>query len=171
MNDATSTIMAINLFINGAAPVILGSILAIGGGWIGDVLRARGERQRELKDIKIVLGDELDSIEKVIKTMHETWTQSNILYPAYISDLSSNTVSFDHLRLRLFLIKDETLRREINTFYKKFKDLLHKSEGKVGTLADTTEAKEEQKKIHDEFEKIGLEAKPIKDKLINPTIS
>ncbi|GEM_PF-2544226 len=171
MNDATSTITIINAFISGAAPVVLGSVLAIGGGWIGDVLRAWGERQRELKDIKIVLGDELESIETIIEIMHQTWTASNIVYPVYISDLSSNTASFENLRPRLFLIKDENLRREISAFYKKFKDLLNKSEGTVGTLAETTAAKEEQKKIHDGFEKLGVEAKGIKDKLSKPTIS
>ena len=169
MNDATSTIAVIISYISGTSQLVLGAILAIGGGWIGDVLRARGERQRELEDIKIVLRDELGSIEKEIKTMHETWTQSNILYPTYISNLNSNTASFDHLRLRLFLIRDEKLRGEIHAFYKKFKDLLRKSEGKVGTLAETTEAKDEQKKIHDEFEKIRGEAEAIKNKLVKPT--
>lgn len=166
MNDATSTISFVSL-ASGAAPIVLGAILAILGGWIGYVIQAKGDDSRELKAIKIMLGDELDSIHTTIQTMHETWTQSNVIYPVYISDLNSNTVSFDELKLRLFLIKNDKLRVEIRTFYKKFKDLLKKSEGKVGTLAESSEAKEEQKKIHDEFEKLGKEAGEIKNKL-NP---
>lgn len=165
MNDATSTINPLLSLAVGAAPILLGAVLAVLGGWIGFEIQANREDGRELKAIKIMLGDELASIDTTIQTMHETWTQSSVLYPSYISDLSSNTTCFDELKLRLFLINDDKLRGEIRTFYKKFKDLLRKSEGKVGTLAETQEAKDEQKKLHDEFEKLGKEAGEIKNKL------
>ena len=150
--------------------MLLGAFLAVVGGWIGYEIRAKREDHRELSAIKVTIGDELFSIGVTIKTMHETWTQSNVLYPAYISDLSSNT-TFDNLRPRLFLIKDHELRRDIVSFYKKFKDLLKKSEGEVGTLAETDEAKKEQQKIHDEFEKLGVETDKLKNKITKYTIS
>lgn len=171
MNEATSTINLLLPLITGVFPIVLGAVLAIVGGWLGYEIRAKRDDRRELGAMKTTLGDELSSIEGTIRTMHETWTQSQVLYPAYISDLSSSTSSYENLRMRLFLIKDEELRKEIIMFYKKFKDILIKSEGNVGTLAESTEAVAAQTKIHDEFEKLGKDAHELLERLKGQNIS
>jgi hypothetical protein len=145
--------------------VILGAVLAIGGGWISDEIRAWRERERELKSIKIAIGDELGEIDTTITNMHEVWTQANVLSPTYINDLLANTTAFDNLRTRLFLIEDETLRKKVVVFYKKLKDAAKKSEGKLGTLADTDEARAEQRAFDTEFQSLGTEARGIKKEL------
>lgn len=145
--------------------LILGAILAIGGGWISDEIRAWRERSRELKSIKVAIGDELGEIETTINNMHEVWKQAKVLSPSYISNLLANTTAFDNLRTRLFLIKNEELRKKIVAFYKKLKDVGKKSRGKLGTLADTDEAKAEQGEFDTEFQGICTEAKSIKKEL------
>jgi hypothetical protein len=170
MSNATSTLELVS-WATGTLPLILGALLAVFGGWLGYEIRARRDDSRELNGIKLNLCDELVSIMTTITTMHQTWTRATTLYPADITDLSSNTSAYESLKTRLFLIKDEALRREIRKFYKEFKDLLTKSDGKVGTLADTEEAKSEQQKIHDDFEKLGTDASLIKEKLAKATIA
>src|SRR3989344_544919 len=104
---------------NEAWYLILGAVLAIGGGWISDEIRAWRERDRELKSIKVAIGDELGEIESTINNMHEVWKQAKVLSPSYIVNLLANTTAFDTLRTRLFLIKDKDLRKKVVAFYKK----------------------------------------------------
>lgn len=151
--------------MNDTSSIILGAILAIGGGWISDEIRAWRERGRELKSIKIAIGDELGEIETTIGNMHEVWNQAKVLSPKYITDLLMNTTAFDNLRTRLFLIRDEDLRKKIVAFYKKLKDTGENSKGKLGTLADTDEAKAEQGQFDTEFQALCTEAKNIKKDL------
>ena len=146
--------------------VILGAVLAIGGGSISEEIRAWRERGRELKSIKIAIGDELGEIATIIEKMHEVWDQAKVFPSSYINNLLSNTRAFDDLRTRLFLVKDEVLRKKVVTFYKKLKDASKKSEGKLGTLADTSEARAEQNGFDTEFQAIGGEAKAIRESLV-----
>lgn len=145
--------------------IIIGALLAIGGGWISDEIRAWRERARELKSIRVAIGDELGEIETTISNMHEVWEQAKVLPFSYITDLLGNTTAFDNLRTRLFLIKDENLRKKVIAFYKKLKDTAKKSEGKLGTLADTEEAKIEQGAFDTKFQGLGAEAKGLKKEL------
>ena len=151
--------------MNDIWPIIFGAILAIGGGWISDEIRAWRERGRELKSIKIAIGDELGEIETTINNMHQVWTQAGVLSPTYITELLSNTTAFDNLRTRLFLVRDEELRKKVVTFYKNLKDTSKKSEGKLGTLANTSEATAEQGKFDAEFQALCNSAKAIKKEL------
>jgi hypothetical protein len=147
------------------ASLILGAILAIGGGWISDSIRAWRERKRELKAIKIALCDELLEIETTIGHMHEVWKEAKVLASTYIIDLLANTTAFDNLRTRLFLITNEVTRKKVLLFYKKLKDTAKKSEGKLGSLADTEESKAEQRTFDADFQAICAEAKATREQL------
>jgi hypothetical protein len=105
--------------MNEVLTLLTGAVLAIIGGGINDEWRARRERARELEAIKSSLRDELNEIETTIKNMREVREKSKILYPSYVNDMLANTTAFDSLRLRLFLIKDDELRKQIVSFYKK----------------------------------------------------
>lgn len=146
-------------------PIILGAALAIAGGWISDEIRAWRESGRELRAIKIAIGDELDMIETTIKNMNEVYEKAKVLSSTYITDLLSNTNACDQFRSRFFLIKDEKLRKKVVAFYKKLKDTAKQSEGK-GTLADTVEAKAEQERIASAFKALGEEARGLRDELV-----
>src|SRR3989339_972550 len=114
--------------------LILGAALAIIGGGLGYEYRARRECSRELKSIKVSIGDELSEIESNIHNMYEVWEKAKTLSPSYLAALLQSTTAFDTLRTRLFLIKDQTLRKKVVAFYKKLKDAIKKHEGKVGSL-------------------------------------
>ena len=122
----------------------VGACLALLGGAGNDEFRAWREGRRELNAMKIALCDELGEISDTIKNMHEVWEKSKILYPSYVADVVANTAAFDGLRQRLFLLKDAALRKRIVAFYKSIKDVSKKSEGKLGSLAETPEAIAEQ---------------------------
>ena len=145
--------------------IILGALLAIIGGYVGDELRALRERSRECKAIKISLADELQEIETTIGNMHQVWEQAQLLPPTYVTTLLQTTSAYDNLRPRLFLIKDQTLRREISDFYKKLKDTSLKAEGRLGTLAQTKEAKAEQSGFDANFRALAAEAKSLRASL------
>jgi hypothetical protein len=145
--------------------LMAGAALAILGGAISDEIRAWRERARELKAIKIGIADELSEIESVIKNMHEVWEKSKVFHPTYVADLLASTSAYDVARPRLFLIRNQELRKQLVVFYKKLKDTAKKSEGKLGTLADTPEAIAEQTGFETSFQQLGTDAKLIKEKL------
>jgi len=145
--------------------LIIGAVLAIVGGILGDEIRSSRENKRELKSIKTTIGDELGEIEATVTNMHEVWVQAKVLPQNYVANLQGDTTAFDNLRMRLFLIEDENLRKDIISFYKKLKDTCKNSKGKIGTLADTDEARGQQANIDSEFQKLGSGAKSIKERL------
>jgi len=142
--------------------ILLGAVLAIAGGGIGDEIRAWRERVRERESIKIGLIDELDEIHTTLKSMHDVWTQAKVLSQSYVSNLLSNTLTFDALHTRLFLIKDEKLRKSVVAFYKKMKDTAKKYESNLGTLDKSAEAIAEQGEIAKEFQTLSTEAEAVK---------
>lgn len=145
--------------------ILIGALLAIVGGYVGDELRSWRERGRECKAIKICLADELQEIESTIGNMHQVWEQAQLLPPTYVATLIQGTSAYDNMRPRLFLISDETLRKEINNFYKKLKDLSIKADGRLGTLAQTAEATSEQSGFDASFQAIAAEAKTLRGRI------
>lgn len=151
--------------MNEIYPIIFGALLAIFGGYIGDEIRAWRERGRELHSIKSNLADELSDIDETVKSMHEVWEQTRFFGEKYVTELLSNTSSYDAVRPRLFLIKDKGVRKKLVAFYKKLKDTVKKSEGKVGSLAENQEAQAEQTALETSFQSLGTEAKNLKKEL------
>ncbi len=145
--------------------LIIGALLAVFGGYIGDEIRSWRQRCNERKAIKISLCDELSIIESTINNMHQVWENAKVFPQNFVADLLSNTIAYDGLRTRLFLIKDATLRKKIVAFYKKLRDTVKKTEGKIGTLAQTPEAAAEQNAFDTSFQTLGTEAKDIKEAL------
>jgi len=126
---------------------------------------ARRDCSREVKSIKVSIGDELSEIETTIQKMNEVWEKSKTLYPSYLSALQENTSAFDGLRERLFCLKNATLRKRVVAFYKKFKDTVKENKGKVGSLAETPDVKAEQANIASTFKALEGEAKSIREEL------
>jgi len=145
--------------------LLVGATLAIIGGVVGDEFRSFLSRRREMNSIKIAISDELCEIEAVILSIHTVWESAKVFPPAYVNDLLSTTTTYDNLRIRLFLIKDATIRAELSAFYKKLRDTVRKTEGKIGTLDDTTESATEQNAFDQAFQKLGEEAKQLREKL------
>jgi hypothetical protein len=151
--------------MNSFVALISGAVLAILGGYVGDEIRTWRERSRERKAIKICIVDELREIETTIGNMHQVWDTAATFHPSYVSDLIGNTSAYDTHRPRMFLIKDTELRKEIGDFYKKLKDTAKKTEGKLGTLAQTEEARNEQRGFDTAFQAIGTESRALRGKL------
>lgn len=145
--------------------IILGALLAIGGGYIGDEIRSWSDRRRERTAIKISLCDELKGIEEIVHTIHSVWESAKVFTPSYVSDLLASTTAYDSLRTRLFLINEDDLRADLNSFYKKLRDTVRKTEGKIGTLANTAEVIAEQNAFDTAFQALGTDAKNLRGKL------
>ena len=145
--------------------VIVGSILAIIGGIIGNSFTSWRERKREEKSIKVCIGDELGEIKEVIDRMNEVWNTAHILSPSHIQDILDSTGNYEKLRVRLFLIKNEDTRKEINLFYKKLKAACRDKKNEVGSLNDDDESRKTQGEINTSFQQLGNEAKTLQDKL------
>ncbi|MCC6404842.1 MAG: hypothetical protein IT405_00425 [Candidatus Yanofskybacteria bacterium] len=141
--------------------IIIGAFLAIVGGAIGDEIHALNERRRERNAIKIAICDELGEIAATITNIHTVWeSAARVIDPKLVSDLLSSTEVYDGLRTRLFLISDEQLRKGLSDFYKKVKDTVRKTEGKIGL---TSEA--EQGGFDAIFQALGTEANRLKGEL------
>ena len=145
--------------------LIIGALLAISGGAVIEWLKLRMEKRQELKFLKISFVDELHEICSIIEKLSETWERSSMVHKAYIDELSDNMSAFGHHRNRIFLFKKTTVRRELITFYKKLKEAIKDCEGKVGSLAETPEAKSEQEAVKNKFCTLKTEAETLEGKL------
>ncbi len=151
--------------MNNILYIILGSVLTIAGGAVNDEIRSTQETKRERKAITISLCDELTEISTTMKNMQEVWEKSKVLYPSYVADIIASTSTYESYKTRLFLIKGEETRKSLVSFYKKMREVARRSDGKLGTLADTEESKTEQSTFAVEFKKIGEDAEALKIKL------
>lgn len=145
--------------------VIVGAVLAIIGGAIGNSFTSWRERKREEKSIKICISDELGEIKEIIDKMNEVWDTAHTLSPSHIQDTLDSTGNYEKLRIRLFLIKDEDIRKDINSFYKKLKATCRNKKDEAGSLNDDDESRKIQSEINSSFQQLGNEAKTLQDKL------
>jgi hypothetical protein len=147
--------------------IIVGALSAIIGGAVADEIRARVDRKRQRDAIKISISDELSEIEAGMKNMLEVWNKSKMLHSSYAGDLSKSTTTYDECKINLHLIDDVTLRKDIVSFYKKLRDLVARSRGKIGTLAQTIDAIAEQTTFSAEFKQLGENATGLISRLKN----
>ncbi len=145
--------------------VIVGAILAVLGGIAGDIFSAWRERKREEKSIKICIRDELAEIETITTKMNEVWTTAHVLPDKYVQELLDSTTNYDKLRIRLFLIKEDKTRKDINSFYKTLKTACRTQSDKVGSLSDDPEAQKRQEEANNTFQNLASSAKELQEKL------
>jgi len=143
----------------------VGAILASFGGFMGEVLNIFMQNKRERTYIIISLDDELTEIIDIISKFSETFENSGNANKKYIVDLSNSMSSFALHKNKLYLFKNYTLRRRITSFYKSLNNIISEDGSKVGTLAQTAEAKAEQREIVKKFKDIVTTANSIKDSL------
>ena len=139
---------------------LVGAMLSILGGFAAVFIRARLEKKQEIEYIKIGLKDELYEICSIIDHLTETYTRTQVLSNTYLNNLSKNTEAFTQYKQRLFLINNETLRRQIVAFYKKLNEVISESVNKVGTLGENPSGAEHEK-IVSKFTSIATEARTI----------
>lgn len=130
---------------------IVGALLSIGGGALGNLIKDWSDKRAERKYIAISLCDELDEIKSVIEKLESTWDQTGQVFKPNIIELSKNTATFDNLRIRLFVFKKPGDRKEISGFYKKLKKAIEDSVDKVGTLDQSDTGKAQQENIKTKF--------------------
>ena len=127
--------------------ILLGAILAIVGGAANDEIASLRERGRERKAISISISDELTEITQILNKIKTVWEATHTLIPSYIRDLKSCTSAYDALRQRLFLIKDENVRKEITTFYRDLKSAVNSDMRKAAVYLKTKTHKKNNKKL------------------------
>lgn len=118
--------------------LVIGALLAIVGGFFGVLIRVRVERKEEINFIKICLIDELNGICSIIESMKDTFTKSPVIYPVDLNKLTENTTNFNDHRKRIYLIKDENLRKNIFNFYKDINTLISDSTKSITLEATPT---------------------------------
>lgn len=150
--------------MNDFISLLIGALLAIIGGSLGDEIRAWRQSVREWDSIKTTIGDELTEIEGTITNLHNVWTQASILSSEYINDLLNSTSAYDNLRIRMFVCKNNELRKDITAFYKKLKDTARKSLDVV-TLDASAGATAKQAKVDDDFQRLSEAAKKLRENL------
>ena len=145
--------------------LLTGAGLAIFGGYIGDEIRAWRERGRERDAIGTLLIDDLTNIEATVNTIYQIWESARIFPPNHVEDLLSYSSGYDGVKARMFLIRDKQLRQQIVGFFKKLSDTARKTEGKIGSLADTPDTRAEQAAFDTSFQGICTDAKVLREKL------
>lgn len=146
--------------------VIVGAIITVLTGAIGSEYAAWRERSRELKAIKSSIVDELTEQQAIIGNMKEVWEKTKTLIPSYIWDLKSCSATFDGIRQRLFLIKDNKLRNKIISYYKDLKSTIQVEGKRAGSLSKSDKSQNEQKEIADKFIALSDKAKEIQNELV-----
>lgn len=148
-------------FYNTLTGAIVGGVLTIIGGFFATLVSSRIQKKNEVEFIKISLIDELHEINSIISRMIDTHKTAHPLPNSYLNDLQSNTDSFKHHKKRLFLIRNETLRRDTVSFYKNLSESIEDSINQVGKLGDT-ESDTTFDKIVTKFTGIQTQAAAIK---------
>jgi hypothetical protein len=116
---------------------LIGGVLAIIGGFFAVIIRLRAEKKQEISYIKISLIDELTELSLIITRLEDTFTSTHIIPNLYLNNLKANTEAFSFHKPRLFIIKEDKLRRSIVSFYKKLGENIQESINQVGQLGET----------------------------------
>ncbi len=145
---------------------IIGACFAIIGGFFAVVFRLRIERKEEVNHIKISMTDELDEIYSIISKLKETYnaTSPHFISNDYLNDLSKNTECFNFHKQKFFLISNQSLRKEITTFYKKLIENISKSINTVGQLGGN-QVGNDHDNIVNTFSKIASDAEILNKKI------
>lgn len=120
-------------------PILLGAGLSIIGGFFGVIIRVRVERRAEIDFIKVCIIDELNDICSIINSIKDTYKKTPTIFPSDLNKLGGNTDNFVEHKKRIFLITNDTLRKEIRTFYKELSDALEDMSSKVSSLSSTNQ--------------------------------
>jgi len=99
--------------------IILGSILAIAGGFTGDLFRAWLMQKKGKRWIKIQLKDTTNYSKEVIKRIIEFYNASNTVYVNHVMELTNIRTTYERTKDSLPLIKNEDLRKDIFDFFNK----------------------------------------------------
>lgn len=145
--------------------VVLGALLAIGSGAANSEFSAWRQQNRERKNLRIAVYDDLDEIAIIINNMNEVWEKTKELIPTYLYELESCVETYKNNRKDLYLIKGSGLRSEIISFCRDLKGTIDTNIKRVGSLSDSDETKAEQKEIEEKFVALGARANELKNKL------
>ncbi len=145
--------------------IVFGAFLAVGGGAANDEFASWRSRRRERKAISISISDELTEILQILSNIKTVWEATRTLVPSHLKDLKTCTSTYDGLRQRLFLIKNEKLRKEITAFYRDLKSAVNSNAHKAGSLSKNETAQKEQEEIANKFIGFISRAENIQSKL------
>ena len=150
---------------NNALDIALGAIIAIGTSIVSSLALDYFHKRQECKEIKVLLSDELNEIVKELGYLEEYWKANSIIMPTYIQSMKGFRGNYENVYGRLFLIKNNDLRRETRYFYSDLKNAAFKYSKIAGTLSNSPEANMEQAKIANEFIDLKNRAKTLSSKL------
>ena len=137
--------------MNEIGNMLLGGALAIAGSVVSDMYQEHRNKKNELEGIKTSLSDELHDIKKILASMQVVWDKTKTLIPSDLDDLKRCTMTYDEVRPKLYLIKNEKIRNELRSFYNELKNSINSNYKRAGSLSQEKEAIEEQEKIAEEF--------------------
>jgi hypothetical protein len=137
--------------LSNAVALVIGAVLAIIGGVVGEWARMIIQNYNERRAMKIGLHDEISNIKDVINKMKLTFEKSSpkVINKAFLTDLKNSMDCHSTHRQRLFLFQYKT-RKTINDFYKELKDVIEENEKDIDTLS-TTGLTEKHEKILPKF--------------------
>jgi len=144
---------------------IAGGLLSAIGGFFAVVIRARMDKKSEIHYIITALSDELFEICNIAEKIHEVNKTAHTIPNTYFNDLNKNKEAFNYHKLRIFLIKDDALRRSIVTFYKNLDEAIQDSINKVGKLDPDENSRNEHDQIATKFTGIKNQAEGLKKSL------
>lgn len=99
--------------------IILGSILAICGGIITQVIMIKWIDKRTITALKILLTDVINSINEIIDKLKLTYEKTKIVHVEFLLQLRSARLTYDRNKEYLIRISNEELRKEISDYFDK----------------------------------------------------
>jgi len=142
---------------------LVGGLLSIIGGFLAVSIRSRIDKKAEIVYIKIGLSDELDEICTIVDKLIETCSATHIIPNSYLNNLNDNNTAYGYHKLKLFLINDAKLRKEITSFYKELSEIILDSRNKVGKLGES--ANDDHDKIAEKFVAIKAKTESVRTKI------
>src|SRR6185312_4442764 len=125
------------LLNNDIEKILLGSLIALLSSTIIEVFKIRLSKKQQVNFFKSTLLEDLSEIYELIHDMRETHTRTQIIDNDYLIEMFEIEKKFSSSRHdNLYLIRKESLRKEVKTLFKTLNSKIQDSTNKVSTLGE-----------------------------------
>ncbi|MDD5088387.1 MAG: hypothetical protein PHI18_06285 [bacterium] len=129
--------------------IIVGGMLATGGGVLTELVKLRMEDNRRKKVFCTLISDEVRNVVNNVGLILEIFNTRSEMMIVHIERFRELWESHERLRGELYLIRDDSLRQEITTFYSTLKTTAKESQELLGKIPNTDTEKEEHRRDQD----------------------
>ena len=126
--------------------IVVGGVLATGGGVLTELVKIRMEDKRRKRVFCTLITDEVTNVVNNVGLILEIYNSRSEMMTQHIERFDEMRASYEKLRGDLYLIKEDSLRQDITRFYTNLKTTTNESKELIGKIPNTDAEKEEHRR-------------------------